>query len=108
MTAQLGTDTRQQNAEAERLGDVVVGTGIEAEDRVGLRICTRQHDDRCLVPGPAYQAAGLAPIHVRQADVEQNKIEALRLGQLQRLGRGFCLDSLKLLMQVQLLCQRLS
>ena len=36
VTAQLGTDARQQNAEAERLGDVVVGTDIEAKDRVVL------------------------------------------------------------------------
>ncbi len=32
--AQLHADAREQHREAERLGDVVVGAGFQAEDRV--------------------------------------------------------------------------
>src|SRR5205823_1221958 len=35
-TAQLGSDAGQQLARAERLGDIVVGTGVEPDDLVRL------------------------------------------------------------------------
>src|SRR3546814_11608247 len=65
----LGAHARQQHAEAERLGDVVVGAGIEGEDGVGIGFRRRQHDDRRFDAAPAHQSAYLAAVHVRHADV---------------------------------------
>ena len=43
--AQLRADARQQHGKLERLGDVVVGARIQAQDHVGIGSVARQHDD---------------------------------------------------------------
>ena len=42
--AELGADARQQHGKAERLGDVIVVAGFEAENGIGIGVVTRQHD----------------------------------------------------------------
>ncbi len=47
-------------------------------------------------------------VHVGQADVEQNGVEAFALDRLQRTGGGIDIDGGELLVQAQLLAQRLA
>ena len=61
--AQHGPHPRHQFARRERLDQIVVGTGIEAADPIGLLAARGQHDDR-QIPGPgapAQLAAHLQP-----------------------------------------------
>ena len=106
--AQLGADAGQQRAEAEGLGDIVVGARVEAEDGVGLGVGGGQHDDRHRDPVPPHQLADLAPVHVGEADVQQDEVEAAGLHGLQRRppGRGFARR--ELLVHVQLLGEGLA
>ena len=83
--AQLGAQAGHQHAEAEGLGDVVVGAGVEALDRVGLLAERGQHDDRRLEALAAQAAADLAAVDVRQADVEQDGGERLLRRHRERL-----------------------
>ncbi len=50
--AQHGAHPRHDLARAERLGDVVVGPQLKADDPVGLLTPRRQHDDRDLRIAP--------------------------------------------------------
>ena len=65
--AQLRADARQQHGETERLGDVVVGAGFQAEDGVGIGVVAGQHDDRRLEAVLAQDAHRFAPVDVGQA-----------------------------------------
>ena len=68
-----GADACDQFAEAERLGDVVVGTHLEAEDSVELLGTRGEHDDGsfgALAQLPAHVAA----VHVGQAEVEKDQV----------------------------------
>ncbi len=103
---QLRTDAGQQHAELERLGDVVVGAGIEAEDGVGLGIGAGQHQDRHPHAAAPQQPAHLAPVHVGQADVENDEVEMARLARVQRLGAGRRGVGFELPVQVKLFAQR--
>ena len=69
---------RQQHAQPKRLGHIIVGARIEAEDGVGIAVRPGQHDDRHLHPGAAQQSAQFPPVHVGQPDIEQNGVEAAR------------------------------
>ena len=51
--AQRGPQPGEQLVHAERLGDVVVGAGVERGDLVGLGLADRQHDDRARASSPA-------------------------------------------------------
>src|SRR5690606_19271210 len=53
----------------------------------------------------AHQAAGLAPVHVGQPDVEQHEVEALVPGLLDGLAGGAALGDLELLVEMKLLGQ---
>ena len=84
MMAQPGAHARDEFLRLERLHDVVVGAGLEAEDhvdRVGLR---GQHDDRRAALR-ADRAAHVDPGHARQHEVEQHDV---RLGLAERLQRA--------------------
>ena len=80
----MRAQAREQHAQAERLGDVVVGAGIEAEDGVGVGVGAGQHDDRHLDAVAAHEPAGLAPVHVGQADVEQDGVVIVALEAFER------------------------
>ena len=85
--AERGPQPGQQLVHAERLGDVVVGAGIERRDLVGLRLAHRQHDDRHLGPAPqaldhldavdAREARGRGP---RRRDGARRELEPLLTG----------------------------
>ncbi|MNN43786.1 hypothetical protein D3C81_1580410 [compost metagenome] len=108
MAAQVGADAGQKDGEAEGLGDVVVGPRVETENGVGIRGLGRQHDDRGRDPRLADQAAGLAAVHVGQVDVQQDQVGANLARLPHPVGGGGCLDGTKLLVQGQLLGQRLA
>src|SRR5690606_18266495 len=75
MLTELSPNARQEHGELERLRDVVIGAGIEAQDRVSVRSIAGEHDDRRLEARLAQSFAGLTAIHVRQPDVENDQVE---------------------------------
>ena len=106
--AQLRADARQQHGEAKRLGDVVVGARFETEDGVGIGVVAGQHDDRRLETVLAQDAHRLAAVDVRQADIHDHEVDLAGLGGLHALGPAVDRDRLELLVQRQLLDQRLA
>ncbi len=103
--AHLGADARQQHCKAERLGDIVVGAGVEAEDLVGIRDLAGQHDDGRGQAALAQQTAGFAAVHVRQVDVEQDQVGIDALAQAQAFGAVGRLNDLEFFVQLQLFGQ---
>src|SRR6266851_9815667 len=68
-----GVDTCQHLADRERLGDVVVGAELEADDLVDLGVLGGDHDDRH--PAVlAQRAAEVEAAHARQHQVEQDQV----------------------------------
>ncbi len=67
---------------AERLGHIVVGAELQADDLVDLRIAGRDHDDRDIAP-QAQLAADLGATHSGHHQVEQHQIStvAIEFGQ---------------------------
>ena len=83
--AQHGADPAAQLGQPERLGDVVVGAGLEPEHRVGLGVERGQHDDRDHVAARAQRAADLVAVGPRpERDVEQDDVEVLGAGAVDR------------------------
>ena len=78
--AQHGLHAADELGDAERLGDVVVGAGLEADDLVELGVLRREHQD-VRVAERAHAAADLDAVDVGQADVEDDQVE-------RRLQRG--------------------
>ena len=69
----------EQLADAERLGDVVVGAGVERRDLVRLLAARREHDDRH--GGPFAQPPDhLEAVEVGQAEVQDDDVGLSRLG----------------------------
>jgi hypothetical protein len=101
----MRAQARQQHAEAERLGDIVVGAGVEAENGVGVGVGAGQHDDRHLDAVAPHQPAGLAPVHVGQADVEQDGVVVVGLQAVERRGAGLGAGDVELLVKAQLFGQ---
>src|ERR1700761_1374835 len=82
---QHGADPAAQLGQAKRLGHVVVGTGLQAEHRVGLGVQGREHDDGDDVAAAAQRAADLVPVRARaERDIEQNDVEAIGGGPVDR------------------------
>ena len=71
---QHGAHPGDQLAQAVRLGDVVVGTDLEADDRVDLGALGGHHDDRHLA------ALAELPAHVDAADPRQHHVEQHEVG----------------------------
>ena len=84
--AQLGADAREQHREAKRLGHVVVGAGLQAEDRIGVGVAAGEHDDRRLEAVLAQDAHRLAPIDLGQAHVHDHQVDLAGPGGLYALG----------------------
>ena len=72
--AERGPQAREELAHAERLGDVVVGTGVERGDLVALRLARREDDDGHV--GPAAEAGD----HVEAGDVGEAEVEDDEVG----------------------------
>src|SRR5690349_574467 len=71
---QVRSDARQELGEPERLGDVVVATGIETEHDVDLAVTRGEDHDRHVRVGPADPAAHLDAVEIRQTEVEQDQL----------------------------------
>ena len=72
-------------AQAERLGDVVVGAELEADHLVDLGVLGREHDDRHAGLGPD-DPAHLDARQLRQHQVEQDEVRPLGAEQRERLA----------------------
>jgi hypothetical protein len=72
--AQLRANAREQHGKAKRLGHVVVGTGLEPEDGVGIGIVPSQHDDRRLKAVLAQDAHRLPPVDVGKPDIHDHEM----------------------------------
>ena len=73
-------------ARAERLGDVVVGAKLEAEDLVRLLRLGGQQDDRRPLPCPADVAADLESVAAGQHDVQDDGVKRLLDGEAAGCG----------------------
>jgi hypothetical protein len=86
-----GAHARQELSDAERLGQVVVGAGIQGLDLVLLAHASGQHDHRNLRPA-AQIAQEPHPIAVRQTQIEDDQIGLASAGIRQPLTHGLGLD----------------
>ena len=86
--AQERLDPAHQLAQAERLGQVVVGAELEADDLVDLVVACRQHQDGRLGAGRAEPAQDLEAVDARQAHVEHDEVRRLARGELEPLLAG--------------------
>ena len=66
-----------QLAQPERLGQVVVGAELEADDLVDLVVAGGQDEDGHLRAGRAEPAEDLEAVHARQAHVEHDEVRRL-------------------------------
>ena len=82
--AQHRADPQRQLTRAERLGDVVVGAGLEADETIGLVPQRGQHDHRDRPPG-AEPAAHLETVDAGQHEVEDDEVRGLLGHPAQRL-----------------------
>jgi hypothetical protein len=81
--AQGGLHAGAELPQRERLGDVVVGAELEAEDLVDLLGLGREHDDRHR-RARAHPPADLEAVEAREHDVEHDEVE----GRLAEAGEG--------------------
>ena len=81
--AQRRADAREQLHRAEGLGQVVIRAHVERRRLVDLRAAGRDDDDRHPAPG-AHGADDLAAVHIRQTEIQQQHIRAVRGDHLQR------------------------
>ena len=80
-------DPGEQFGQAERLGHVVVGAGVESDHGVDLVGAGGQHQDREGVAVGAQPAADLQAVHAGQAQVENDQVDAALTGQQGARGR---------------------
>lgn len=74
--AQQGTDPGEELGEAEGLGDVVVGSGVQADHGVHLVGPRGQHEDRHGVAVGAQPPRDLQAVHPGQPQVEHDQVDA--------------------------------
>ena len=86
--AQQRLDPAHQLAQPERLGQVVVGAELEADDLVDLVVARGQDQDRHLGAGGAHAAQDLEAVDAGQADVEDDEVRRLVGGDLEALLAG--------------------
>src|SRR5439155_6530389 len=72
--SQEGADAAHQLAQAERLGQVVVGAELEADDPVDLLLASGQEEHRHLRAAGTQAAEDLEAVHAGQADVEDDEV----------------------------------
>ncbi len=72
--AQQRADAREELRQAERLGHVVVGTGVETDDEVHLVRAGREHEHGRGEPLVADPPGDVESVHVRQAEVQDEEI----------------------------------
>ena len=77
---QHGADASDELARVERLGDVVVGAHLEADDAVDRIAARRQHDHRQPRRALAQRAEDFDAAHVGQHQVEQDEVGRVAFG----------------------------
>ena len=77
--AQHGLHAADELGDAEGLGDVVVGAGLEADDLVELGVLRGEHQ-HVGVAELAHPAADLDAVDVGQAEVEDDQVEGIEGG----------------------------
>jgi len=87
MPAQQGARPGQQFGDAEGLGQVIVGPGVEGIDLAALLAACRQDQDRSRRPG-AVVANEIDPVAIRQAQIEHDQIGPLFGRQHGRVADG--------------------
>ena len=83
--AQERLDPAHELAQAERLGQVVVGAELEPDDLVDLVVAGGQHEDRHLGAGRPQPAQDLEAVHPGQAHVEDDEVRRLARRDLEAL-----------------------
>ena len=81
--AQQRPDAGHQHDVGERLGQEVVGAGVEGLGLVELAVLGREHDDRRPVAPLPEGGADLVAVHARQHDVEDDRVVVALVGPLQ-------------------------
>src|SRR5215472_5299388 len=79
-----GPDPGQQLGQPERLGDIVVGAGVQADHGIDLVGACGQNQYRDGLAGGPNTAAHLESVNLLQADVENDDVGAAVLGSLKR------------------------
>src|SRR4029077_205505 len=82
---ELRANPCEQHREAKWLCDVVVCSGFESENRIGIDVMSRQHDDGAVEAVLAQDANRLASIDIRQPDVHDHQVHLSVLGRLNAL-----------------------
>ena len=77
--SQQRPDPRQHLLEMKRLGDIVVGAGIEALHLVAPAVTGREHQYRHGPPGPPPGFEHGDPVHLGQADIQDDSVVGLTL-----------------------------
>src|SRR6478672_462620 len=85
---QVRSDSREELGEPERLGDVVVAAGVEAEHDVDLAVSRGEDHDRHVRVGPTDPAAHLDAVEIGQSEVEQHELGPVADRELERVGTG--------------------
>ena len=89
-TAQHALDPCQQLARLERLGDVIVGAGLQPDDPVHGVARRSHHDDADAAAPLAQPARQREPVFARQVDVKQHQRRSLALDE--PMQRGAAID----------------
>ncbi|CAM5389245.1 hypothetical protein SALBM217S_09875 [Streptomyces griseoloalbus] len=74
--AEQGADPGEEFGEAEGLGDVVVGAGVQADQGAHLVGAGRQHQDRHGVALGAEAAGDFEAVHPGQPQIEDHEVDA--------------------------------
>jgi len=85
-TTEQRPDPGLQHDHRERLGEEVVGAGLEALRLVVLTGFGREHEDRCPIVIRADRLADAVAVHGGKHDVEHDEVEPLRPHPCQPLG----------------------
>src|SRR5712671_5797251 len=75
--AQYGLDASEQFADGERLGDVVVGAKLEADDLIHFLTARGEHNDRNGRPFGLELLAHIESAHARHHDVENDQVRRI-------------------------------
>ena len=91
---QVRRHPRDELAQAQRLGDVIIRADLQRDHRVDLVRPRAHHDHGHAGIHLAKLAADVKPRHVRQRDLEEHDVWARALNLAQGFGAGVGLDDL--------------
>ncbi len=83
---QKGAHAGEELVEGERLGEVVVGAGIEAGDAVRDEVAHREHQDGGRIAVGAEPPAHLEAVDARHQKVEHDGVDVLGRQHVERFG----------------------